>query len=257
MAYQVKVQNFEGPFDLLLHLIRKNALDIYTISVSEIAQQYLEYVEVMQSLNLDRVGDFLVMAATLAYHKSKMLLPTSPEDGVDDDDAFESLEDLHRRLIEYQRFKEAALEMHGRELLNRDVYQIHVQRQQVDMEKVEAPIKASLFDLIDAFNDIMKTAPKEAVHEVIPERIRLVDRIVEVLDLLMEKESLGFSELFTADDSRSKMIVTFLSVLELIRMQLVRAHQEESFGAIQMKLIASDDDDHKQKLKEGLSIYEP
>jgi len=256
MTYQVKVQNFEGPFDLLLHLIRKNALDIYTISVSEIAQQYLEYVEVMQALDLDGVGDFLVMAATLAHHKSRMLLPTSPEEDGDDVDGFESLEDLHRRLIEYQRFKEAALEMQERDLLNRDVFHIQVQRQQVDLEKKEAPLKASLFDLLDAFNDIIKTAPKGTVHEVIPERIRLADRIVEVLDIFTEKKALRFEELFDSGDSRAKMIVTFLSVLELIRMQLIHANQSEAFGAIYLRLIA-EDEDHKKRLQESLLTYEP
>jgi len=126
MTYQVKLQDFEGPLDLLLHLIRKNELDIYNVPVAEIAGKYLEYVSVLESLNLDGVGDFLVMAATLAYHKSKMLLPSPAEVEDDEDDEFESLEALRLRLIEYQRYKEVGQALGERELLNRDVFKVRI-----------------------------------------------------------------------------------------------------------------------------------
>ncbi len=254
MAYKVKVQDFEGPLDLLLHLIRKNALDIYTISVSDIANKYLEYMEMMESLNLDGVGDFLVMAATLAYHKSKMLLP-SPAEADEDEDDYESLEELHRRLIEYQRYKEAAQELKGRDLLNRDVFKVNVHGEAEKPDLKDLPIKASLFDLLDAFQGLLKTLPKESVHEVIPEHIRLVDRIMEVLDLLVEKNSLGLEEIVGENPTRPKVIVTFLSLLELIRMQLARAYQFEPFGPIQIRLV-SGEIDPKQKLKESMPHYE-
>jgi segregation and condensation protein A len=255
MEYKVKVPDFEGPLDLLLHLIRKNALDIYTISVSEIANKYLEYTELMESLNLDGVGDFLVMAATLAYHKSRMLLP-SPAEAEEDEEEFESLEELHRRLIEYQRYKEAAQELRGRDLLNRDVFKVSVLGEVPKPEAHEVPIRTSLFDLLDAFHGLLKTLPKESAHRVVTERIRLVDRIVEVLDLLVEKKSLGLEAVVGENPTREKVVVTFLCILELVRMQLIRAYQFQPFGPIQLRLV-SGDVDPKQKLKEGMPHYEP
>jgi len=254
MTYNVKVQDFEGPLDLLLHLIRKNALDIYTISVADIAGQYLEYVEMIESLNLDGAGDFLVMAATLAYHKSKMLLP-SPAEVEEEEDEYLSLEELHRRLIEYQRYKEAAQELKGRDQLNRDVFKVNVHAETVRPDVRDLPIETSLFDLLDAFHALLKTIPKESVHEVIPERIRLVDRIMEVMDLLLEKNALGLEEIVGENPTRAKVVVSLLSVLELVRMQLARVFQFEPFGPIQVRLV-SGEVDHKQKLKENMPHYE-
>lgn len=255
MTYQVKLQDFEGPLDLLLHLIRKNELDIYNIPVAEVASQYLAYVEVLESLNLDGVGDFLVMAATLAYHKSKMLLPSPAEAEEDEEDEFESLESLRRRLIEYQRYKEVAQALGEKDLLNRDVFKV---RLPVDSDGIpeEPPIlKASLFDLLDAFRRVIEQAPKEALHEVMPERVRLVDRIVEVLDKVTEKQSLPFEELFDGVPTREGIIVTFLSILELVRLRLLRAYQFEPFGAVQVRALG-DENDQREKLKETLKSRE-
>jgi segregation and condensation protein A len=251
MAYRVKVPDFEGPLDLLLHLIRKNALDIYTISVSEIADKYIEYMEMMESLNLDGVGDFLVMAATLAYHKSKMLLPSREGD----EDEFQSLEELHRKLIEYQRYKEVAQELKGRDLLNRDVFKVKVHGEVKKPDPRDIPIKASMFDLLDAFQEILKTIPKETIHEVIPERVRMVDRIMEIMDLLVETNSMGLTDLVGENPTRQTVVVTFLSILELARMQLVRAYQFKPFGPIQLRLVIGDEDP-KTKLKESMPHYE-
>ncbi len=253
MSYQVRLQDFEGPLDLLLHLIRKNELDIYQIPVAEIANQYLEYVEVMESLNLDGVGDFLVMAATLAYHKSKMLLPSPDEPEVEEDE-YESLESLRRRLIEYQRYKEVAQALGERDLLNRDVFKVRLPAESAEQVE-EPPLKASLFDLLDAFQKVMREAPPETVHELMPERIRLVDRIIEVLDLLVERRSLPFEELFRGGLSREMMIVSFLSVLELVRMRLIRACQSEPFGPIELRIVSGEEDQRK-KLRESLKNRE-
>jgi len=231
-------------------------LDIYTISVSQIADQYIQYMDMMESLNLDGVGDFLVMAATLAYHKSRMLLPRTEGEEAEEEDEYESLEELHRRLIEYQRYKEAAQELKGRDLLNRDVFKVHVHGEFEKPDPADAPIKVSLFDLLDAFQGILKTLPKESVHEVIPERIRLVDRIMEVMDLLVERNAVALTELVGEAPSRQKVVVTFLSILELVRMQLVRAYQFEPFGPIQIRLV-SGEGDPKAKLKESMPHYEP
>lgn len=254
MTYQVKLQDFEGPLDLLLHLIRKNELDIYNIPVAEIASQYLAYTDVLESLNLDGVGDFLVMAATLAYHKSKMLLPSPAEVEEDEDDEFESLEALRLRLIEYQRYKEVAQSLGERELLERDVFKV---RLPADGEVEEEPpiLKASLFDLLDAFQKVIEQAPKETLHEVMPERIRLVDRIVEVLDMVTAKQSLPFEALFDGMPSREGVIVTFLSILELVRLRLIRAYQFEAFGGVQLRVL-SGENDQREKLKETLDSRE-
>ncbi len=255
MTYQVKVQDFEGPLDLLLHLIRKNELDIYSVPVAEIASQYLEYVSVMESLNLDGVGDFLVMAATLAYHKSRMLLPTPAEAEDDDEDEFESLESLRLRLIEYQRYKEVGQALGERDLLNRDVFKVHLATDGQDVDEEPPILKASLFDLLDAFRKVIEQAPKETLHEVMPERIRMVDRIVEVLDMLTAREYLGFEELFEGVPSREGIIVTFLSILELVRLHLIRAYQFEAFGPVQLRAL-SGGEEQKDKLKETLRSRE-
>ncbi|MEW6444100.1 MAG: segregation/condensation protein A [bacterium] len=255
MTYQVKVQDFEGPLDLLLHLIRKNELDIYTVRISDIANQYLEYIEVLQHLNLDGVGDFLLMAATLAYHKSRMLLPVA-DDGQDmeEEDGIESMEELHRRLIEYQQFKEAAQALQERSLLDRDVFRVRVaEAAEGPQEDDQPPLKASLFDLLDAFQHVLKQAPKEAVHEVMPERIRLTERIMEVLDLLNEKKSLGFEALFEGNASRHMMVMTFLSILELVRMQIIRAYQPDAFGPILLRLLSDGEGDPKDRIKANLN----
>jgi segregation and condensation protein A len=254
MTYQVKLQDFEGPLDLLLHLIRKNELDIYNVPVAEIANKYLEYVSVLESLNLDGVGDFLVMAATLAYHKSKMLLP-SPAEAEEDEDEFESLESLRMRLIEYQRYKEVGQALGERELLNRDVYRVQLPADGEGFEQEPPVLKASLFDLIDAFQRVIEQAPKDSMHEVLPERIRLVDRIVEVLDLVTARKSLPFAELFEGVPSREGIIVTFLSILELVRLHLIRAYQFEAFGDVQLRAL-SDESDQREKLKETLKSRE-
>jgi segregation and condensation protein A len=251
MTYQVKLQDFEGPLDLLLHLIRKNELDIYNIPVAEIASQYLAYVEVLESLNLDGVGDFLVMAATLAYHKSKMLLPSPAEDEEDEEDEFESLESLRRRLIEYQRYKEVGQALGERELLDRDVFKVQLPSNGDGFVEDQPVLKASLFDLLDAFQKVMEQAPKDTIHEVLPERIRLVDRIVEVLDAVSAKRSMPFEELFGDTPTREMILVTFLSILELIRLRLIRAYQFEPFGQVQLRVL-SEEGDQREKLKESL-----
>jgi len=256
MEYQVKSGDFEGPLDLLLHLIRKNELDIYTISVAEIADRYLAYVEMMQTLNLDSVGEFLVMAATLAYHKSRMLLPESAQ-GADEEEeeGFESLEELQRRLIEYQRYKEAALELQSHGMLNRDVFKVGVQQEAGACDQAAPVLRVSLFDLLDAFRKILKTAPQDTIHEVIPERIKLVDRIVEVMEQLARKGSMSMEELFSDAPTKSFLIVTFLSILELVRLQFVHVYQAVSCGPIQLRLV-SGDSDHQKSLKERLSTHE-
>ncbi len=254
MSYQVKIENFEGPLDLLLHMIRKNELDIYNIPVAEIANQYLEYVEVMQALNLDGVGDFLVMAAALTYYKSKMLLPAS-EDEEDEEDEFESLEALHKRLIQYQRFKEAAQSLGERDILNRDVFNVHLAKNETSQDGQEPQLNASLFDLLDAFHEIIKHAPKESIHEIMPERIQLLDRIVDVLDIIKNNRSIAFEKLFIETPSREMMLVTFLSILELVRMQLIHAYQSAAFETVQLKVVTGEED-QKEKLKKALASYE-
>jgi segregation and condensation protein A len=255
MTYQVKLQDFEGPLDLLLHLIRKNELDIYNIPIAEIASQYLEYVQVLESLNLDGVGDFLVMSATLAYHKSKMLLPSPAEAEEDEEDEFESLEALRLRLIEYQRYKEVGQALGEMDLLNRDVFKVQLATDGEAIEEEPPVLVASLFDLIDAFQRIIEQAPKESLHEVMPDRVRLVDRIVEVLDRVTEKRSMPFEDLFKGEATRDMIIVTFLSILELVRLGLIRAYQFEPFGSVQVRVL-SDERDQRDKLKETLKSRE-
>lgn len=231
-AYTVRIESFEGPLDLLLYLIRKNEVDIYNIPIAAITRQYLEYLELMKELNLDIAGEFLVMASTLVQIKSRMLLPV-PEV----EDAEEVEEDpraeLVRRLLEYQRYREAADQLAECELLGREVFARKFVPAELDgLKPDEEPPEVELFELIEAFRALLAKVPEASFHEVGAEGMTIADRINEVLDLIRGKESVTFERLFTAPLTREYVIVTFLAILELCKLKMVRLLQANSFGVI-------------------------
>lgn len=234
-GYSVKLDAFEGPLDLLLHLIRKNEVDIYDIPIALITRQYLEYLKLMHDLNLDLAGDFLVMASTLLQIKSRMLLPMpDPEEGEADQEEDPRAE-LVRRLIEYQRYRDAGLELGARELLGREVFArpcsdgCCLDGLAVD----DGPFEVDLFELSEAFNTLLARMPMARAHEVAAqETLSIVDAINEILTKLDGQESLLFESLFQDDMSRERMIVTFLALLELCRIKLVKILQNSRYGAI-------------------------
>jgi segregation and condensation protein A len=233
LPYQVRIENFEGPLDLLLHLIKKNEINIYDIPIAMIAQQYLTYIEAMKELNLTVAGEFLVMAATLLQIKSKMLLPVD-ETADDEEDGPDPREELVRRLLEYKAFKEAARQLDTQERMWREIYSrppVPVE-QHTDSDHDAMLDNIGLFDLVDALQGILDRNPGKKLLEIIPDNLTVRDRMNGILETLEGQESVGFEALFEASSHRLVIIVTFLALLELIRLRTVRVHQAESFGPI-------------------------
>ena len=234
-AYQVKLDTFEGPLDLLLHLIRTSEVNIYDIPISMITEQYLKYIELMQELNLDVAGEFLVMAATLIHMKSRTLLPR-PDPTQDDVIEEDPREALVRRLLEHQKYKAAAELLHEREALRSAQY-MRPDASVVEAagDEYEPELEVDLFTLLAAFKGVLERANRRPHMVLPPEQISIEDRIQQLLSRLSEHEACGFEELFEdGDGSRAFMIVTFLAVLEMIRLKLIRVFQSGSFNAIRV-----------------------
>jgi segregation and condensation protein A len=234
-AFPVKLSNFEGPLDLLLHLIRKHELDIHDIPIALITAQYLSAIALMDEFDLDVAGEFLIMAATLIHIKSKMLLPR-PETAAGVEGEVEDPRDaLVRRLLEHQKFKAAAGLLHEREQL-RAAQWLRPDGRVAELagEDYEPELEVDLFSLMNAFQavvDRLKLRPKVLLP---PEEIPVELRIEQLLARLSETEALGFEDLFSDVEERRGMIVTFLALLEMIRLKLVRVFQSGSFGPIRV-----------------------
>jgi segregation and condensation protein A len=237
-SLSVKLEVFEGPLDLLLHLIKKNEIDIYDIPIAVITRQYLEYLEMMKTLNLDVAGEFLLMAATLLHIKSKTLLPPSEEEA-GEGEGEESQEDpraeLVRRLLEYQKFKEAASDLSHGPLLDREVFVRQFFGEEVCEEPGEILVgEVSLFDLVEAIKKVLQGIPPEEFQEISVDHLTIKDRIQEIMERLWEKENLAFAELFSSYAPRREIIITFLALLELLRLRMIRVYQPEPYGAIRI-----------------------
>ena len=231
-VYTVRTESFEGPLDLLLYLIRKNEVDIYNIPIAAITRQYLEYLELMKELNLDIAGEFLVMASTLVQIKSRMLLPVQEEEETEEAEVDPRAE-LVKRLLEYQRYREASERLSECELLGREVFARKFASAELgEFKPVEAPPEVELFELIEAFRALLVKVPEASFHEVGAEGMTVADRINEILDLLRGKDAVTFERLFTVPLSRDYVIVTFLAILELCKLRMVKLLQANSFGVI-------------------------
>ena len=232
-SYNVKIPAFEGPFDLLLHLIKENKVDIYDIPIAVITGQYLQYLEMMEELDLDMAGDFLVMAATLIHIKSRMLLP------VDEEAPGEEQEDprleLIQRLLEYQTFKDASLGLREKEEEWMNIFHREpIKDEEAEAESTEPELylfDVNLFDLLGALKEILNTAPPEIVR-ITREALTVKDKISHIMEMLENNDTVRFEDLFKEDRSRIQIVVTFVALLELIRLGLVRAYQENDFGNI-------------------------
>jgi segregation and condensation protein A len=234
-AVPVRLDRFEGPLDLLLHLIKKNEVNIYDIPIAGITAQYLATIELMQELNLDVAGEFLVMAATLIHIKSKMLLPR-PETaaGVEGDEE-DPRDALVRRLLEHQKFKAAAGLLHEREQLRSAQWARPDGRvAALAGDDYEPELEVDLFSLISAFQAVVQRAKLRPKVLLPPEQISIEARIEQLLARLSETEAIGFEELFGDVDHRAGLIVTFLALLEMIRLKLVRVFQSATFGPIRV-----------------------
>ncbi len=235
MIYRVQLENFEGPLDLLLYLIKKNEVDLFNIPISEITRQYLEYIEIIQMLDLEGASDFILMAATLIRIKAKMLLPKPPVE-MDEEEEEDPRDELVRRLLEYQRFKEVALKMADFESQRQLLYTRRYFNQQVELEPHDwwdPQNSYTLFDLMWAFKEILQRAPKVTQHNVEQIPVTIDDQINYILKQLDQNEGqLLFYELLEKLKKRIIMIVTFLSLLELIRRGEVEVTQSSTFGEI-------------------------
>jgi segregation and condensation protein A len=228
--YKVKLDVFEGPLDLLLYLIRKNQIDIYDIPIAEITQQYLDMLDLMRALNLDVAGEFLVMAATLTHIKSKMLLPASQNGEVEEDEE-DPRKELVDRLLEYERYKEAAKSLEGSDILERDVFTRTATEDEQDGE-----LELSLFELIEALQQVLRKSSHELIHEITLERISIEEKITEILERLdTSGGEVEFVSLFTGEVIKEVVIITFLAVLELVKMRMIKVYQRKAFHPIKIR----------------------
>jgi segregation and condensation protein A len=229
MTFQIKLDMFEGPLDLLLHLIREHQLDILDIPIATITDEYLRYLALMQELDLDVAGEFLLMAATLIHIKSKMLLP--PDETAEGEDAEQEdpRAELVSRLLEYKRFKEAAQTLG---VLESETAYLHRRGAPAMEMEVEGPLQVSMVELLRALRDVLSRAGTAAPLEITPEEINVGQRIVMLMDRLAGESPVEFSRLFGNATRRVEIIVTFLALLELLRRRLATARQSEAMGPI-------------------------
>jgi len=228
--YKVQLENiFEGPMDLLFHLIKKNELDIYDIPIAMVTEQYLQYLDWIKTMNIDYAGDFIVMASTLAQIKSRMLLPAA--EGEEDDDP---RHEIIKPLMEYLQMKSAAEQLSERELLGEDTFIRGRDRKEILTYQEEAYVKVGLFELIDAFQKILDKIPGDLQMEFTADKISVKERITQITDILEAKGSTTFEELFSEHPDKSEVIITFLALLEMVRLTLVRIVQHTQTGVMRL-----------------------
>ncbi|MBU4483906.1 segregation/condensation protein A [bacterium] len=228
--YKINLDVFEGPMDLLLHLIKKNDVDIYDIPIAFIAGEYLKYIDSIQEMDIDLAGEFLVMAAELAQIKSKMLLPTVEGQEEEEEDP---RTDLVRRLLEYQRYKEVAEKLANKCILNRDIFK------QGSYEKVptltESEIEASVYNLVEAFSRIVSRASKDVYHEISVDRVSVSEKIFQIIELIKDKERLKLEDLLTEPLYKHIIVITFLALLEMCKLKMIKVFQLGNFESIEIE----------------------
>jgi len=233
-APRIRLPEFEGPLDLLLHLIRKNEVDIHDIPIAPITRQYMEYLDLMKELNLDVAGEFMVMAATLIHIKSKMLVPVNPTEAEGEEETEDPRDELVRRLLEFQRYKEAAGLLHQKREIRAATWTRPDTALPAFDDAGEEMLEAGLYDLIGAFKELLERRKTLLAHEVEHEGKSVEERMEELLDMLREGQSLEFLELFASEETKPGMILTFLALLELIRLKRIKVYQRGLFGPIRV-----------------------
>ncbi|MBE9502564.1 MAG: segregation/condensation protein A [Proteobacteria bacterium] len=233
MDYEVKLDGFEGPLDLLLHLIKKHELDIMNIPIALITRQYVDSIELMKTMNLDIAGEFLLMAATLMHIKSKMLLPPEEvEEG--EEEELDPREELVRRLLEYKKYKDAGSQLGERDILDRDLFSKGFSEEYDDENDDLVYPEVGLFDLLDALQEVLKSVTPSIAHAVNMERISIKEKTEIILNRLKEERNMTFQSLFDNDSTRGEIVASFLALLELIKMRTVNVFQGENFGVIRI-----------------------
>jgi len=242
-AFQIKLPEFEGPLDLLLHLIKKHELDVLNLPVAFITERYLEFLRTMQELDLDLASEYLLMAATLAHIKSKMLLPENRVEAAEEPDDI-SQEDpraeLIKRLLEYQKYKAVADQLGARPLAGRDVFR---RGTPAPVAQGPAPLASiDLFKLLDAFQSILKRVKGRGALEVAAERVTIHERMMQLTDLLRERRECSFDELFEYAHTRYDIVVTFLALLEMTKLRMTRVHQSDPDSMLYVQYALVDDE---------------
>ena len=234
--YKVKFEVFEGPLDLLLYLIKKEEVDIYEVNLTQLATQFIEYIEVMRMLDLDIAGEFLVMASTLMYIKSRELLPVDQQVTPEGEDEGEDPRwELIRQLVEYKKFKDAAAQLQTLESRQEDVFPRLPVSPDFGPEEPGARGQASLFDLINAVNAVLKRLnTREDLRDIFEDKWTVSEKIESILKEITASRAVKFSALFASATSRTEVVVTFLAMLELIRLKQVVATQDAPFGEIEL-----------------------
>lgn len=239
---KVQLEVFEGPLDLLLYLVKKEEVDIYEVNLTKIATQFIEYIEVMRELDLEIAGEFLVMASTLMYIKSRELLPVDQQAQVEEEeDADDPRWELIRQLVEYKKFKDAAAQLQEREILQESLFPRVPGDIKMTSDQPPAKPEVSLFDLINAVGSILRRfAQREEARDVFEDKWTVSEKIEQLIHVIRERRSLRFSELFADSTSRSEVVVTFLALLELIRLKQLTVGQPEPFSEIEISAVASE-----------------
>lgn len=237
--YRVQFEVFEGPLDLLLYLVKKEEVDIYEVNLTRIATQFIEYIDVMRRLDLEIAGEFLVMASTLMYIKSRELLPVEQQAPVEGEEEGEDPRwELIRQLVEYKKFKDAAGQLQNRELAQEGIYPRVPGRLEFETEAQPVKNQASLFDLVGAVSTILKRfQQQENARDVFEDKWTVSEKIEFLRDTVLREKATKFSSLFAATTSRTEVVVTFLAMLELIRLKVIAAVQEDAFAEIQIQLV--------------------
>jgi segregation and condensation protein A len=237
--YKVDLEVFEGPLDLLLYLIKKDEIDIYDIPIERVTSQYLVYMNLMRMLDLNIAGEFIVMAATLMLIKSRMLLPEEERGEVEpEEEGDDPRWELVRQLVEYKKFKDAALRLQQMELDQEDIFGLGVKGLHIEPDEAGVALHdVSLFDLITAFNEVLKRTAEEQIGQILGDRFTVADKIEAVLRTLRLGHPVSFRALFPLTASRNEVICTFLALLELIRLRQVEAVQPDPFGEIMISAV--------------------
>lgn len=234
MVFQVRIDNFEGPLDLLLHLIKKNKMDICGIAISQVTDEYLTAIDEMENLNLEIAGEFLVMAATLIHIKSRMLLPVSEEEDEEEDERPDTEEDLLLRLKEYEFFKKAAETLGKYSLLGRDEFVNPIHHLEVFPDNELEFSEVGMYDLMRVCRDLWGAGEERSCHQVEVESMTVSRRIEEICRLLTSTNVVEVRQLFAGPPSQFQIIVTFLAILELVKLRRIRLRQKIQFGPIEI-----------------------
>lgn len=249
LNYKVNLDQFEGPLDLLLYLVRKNDLDIYNIPIAFIIEEYLRYLEHLREINVNSAGDFLQMASELMLFKSQMLLPSETME--EEEEGLDPQAELARRLLLYQRFKVAASLLSKRWMIGRDLFRQGRKENSAPEGEEEIPVQGEVYQLMQAFSKVLTRLPRNIYHEVAVDRLSLSERIYQMVEIFSQKKALTLEELLPDPLTRYDVVITFLSLLEMTRLKMITVYQEKNFGSLLVRWVTetASPEENKKEMK--------